>query len=58
MGKAVLERFAEIERIHFSLPNNHHLLYDLERFGIANENEIFHASGDPRGLLQGTVERA
>jgi urate oxidase len=57
MGKAVLERFAEVQRIRFSLPNNHHLLYDLGRFGIENDNEIFHASGDPHGLLEGTVER-
>jgi urate oxidase len=57
MGKAVLERFPDVEDIRFSLPNNHYLLYDLERFGIANDNEIFHARGDPHGLLEGTVRR-
>jgi urate oxidase len=58
MGKAVLERFPDVKRIQISLPNNHHLLYDLERFGIANDLEIFHASGDPHGILEGTVERS
>jgi urate oxidase len=57
MGRAVLERFEQIERIRISLPNNHHLVYDLERFGIANDRRIYHASGDPRGLIEGTVER-
>jgi urate oxidase len=57
MGKAVLEALPEIERIHFSLPNKHHLLYDLARFGLENDNEIFHATTEPYGLIEGTVER-
>jgi urate oxidase len=58
MGEDVLEGFPEIERIRFSLPNKHHLLYDLERFGMENEGEIFHATSEPYGLIEGTVERA
>jgi urate oxidase len=58
MGEAVLEGFPEIEWIHFSLPNKHHLPYDLERFGMENEGEIFHATSEPYGLIEGTVERA
>jgi urate oxidase len=57
MGKAVLEARPEIERIHFSLPNKHHLLYNLERFGLENDNEIFHATTEPFGLIEGTVAR-
>ena len=57
MGRAVLERFSEIEKIHLSLPNRHHIPYDLERFGMENEGEIFHADPEPYGLLEGTVER-
>jgi urate oxidase len=57
MGKAVLEARPEVERISFSLPNKHHLLYDLGRFGIQNENEIFEATDAPYGLIEGTVER-
>src|SRR5215207_6602994 len=30
MGKAVLEAFPEIEKIWYSFPNVHHILYDLE----------------------------
>ena len=58
IGKAVLEEFPEVERIHLSFPNKHHLLYDLERFGMENDNEIFHATSEPYGLIEGTVERA
>jgi urate oxidase len=58
MGKAVLEARPEVVRISFSLPNKHHLLYDLARFGLENENEIFHATTEPYGLIEGTVERS
>jgi urate oxidase len=58
MGEAVLEAHPKIERIHLSLPNKHHLLYDLSRFGMENPNEIFHATTEPYGLIEGTVTRA
>ena len=58
MGEAVLEARPEVERISFSLPNKHHLLYDLARFGLENDHEIFHATEEPYGLIEGTVQRA
>jgi urate oxidase len=58
MGRAVLDARPEVDRISFSLPNKHHLLYDLARFGLENENEIFHATNEPYGLIEGTVERS
>jgi urate oxidase len=58
MGDAVLEGRPEVERISLSLPNKHHLLYDLSRFGLENDHEIFHATEEPYGLIEGTVERA
>ena len=58
MGGAVLDARPEVERISFSLPNKHHLLYDLERFGLRNENEIFQPIDEPYGLIEGTVERS
>jgi urate oxidase len=57
MGEAVLRAVEAIERVHLSLPNRHHLLYDLERFGIDNPNVVFHATTEPYGLIEGTVER-
>jgi urate oxidase len=58
MGDAVLQAYPDVERIRFSLPNKHHLLYDLDRFGLDNPNMIFHATTEPYGLIEGTVERA
>jgi urate oxidase len=57
MGRAVLEAFPEIEKIWYSLPNVHHIPYDLERFGISNDNEVFHATHDPYGQIEAWVER-
>jgi urate oxidase len=57
MGRAVLEAFPAIAKIHFLLPNKHHLLYDLARFGMENNNEIFHVTNEPYGLIEGTIER-
>jgi urate oxidase len=30
----------------------------LERFGLENENEIFQATNEPYGVIEGTVERS
>jgi urate oxidase len=57
LGEAVLASNDAIARARFSLPNRHHLLYDLARFGIENDREIFHATTEPYGLIEGTVER-
>jgi urate oxidase len=58
MGRAVLDARPEVARISFSLPNKHHLLFDLGRFGLQNANEIFQPTDEPYGLIEGTVERA
>lgn len=57
MGTAVLERFAEIDRISFELPNRHHISYDLSPFGIRGDKEIFWVTVEPYGLITATVER-
>ena len=58
LGEAVLEAVPEIARVSFVLPNRHHLLFDLSRFGLENDREIFHATTEPYGLIEGTVQRA
>ena len=57
MGEQVLARCAPITRIRFSLPNKHHLLVDLSRFGMTNRSQIFVATTEPYGLIQGEVVR-
>jgi urate oxidase len=57
MGRAALEARPEVAEIRLSAPNIHHFLYDLDRFGIENKNEVFHADDRPYGLIQTTVTR-
>lgn len=57
MGEAVLQRVAEVERIHLVMPNKHHLPIDLARFGLENRNEIFVPTDEPHGLIEATIAR-
>jgi urate oxidase len=56
-GKTVLTDQPEIAEIRFSAPNKHHFIYDLDRFGIENDNEVYHADDRPYGLQELTVRR-
>jgi urate oxidase len=58
MGEAVLERHADVERIHLTLPNRHHLPFDVSRFGVEDRGQVFHATTEPYGLIEATVERS
>jgi urate oxidase len=53
----VLEARPEVQRVSLRLPNRHHLLYDLGRFGLPNDHEIFEATDAPYGVIEGTVQR-
>jgi urate oxidase len=56
MGEAVV-RTLDVEEIHLSMPNRHHIPVDLRPFGLENRNEIFVATAEPYGLIEGTVRR-
>ena len=57
MGTAALEADPELERIHLTLPNRHHLPFDVSRFGVEDRGEVFHATTEPFGVIEATVER-
>lgn len=57
MGEAVLEAHPQVERIQLTLPNRHHLPFDVSRFGVDDRGEVFHATTEPFGLIEATVER-
>ena len=57
MGKAALHAAPEIERIHLTMPNLHHLLADLSPFGQDNPNHIFVPIDEPHGYIEATIER-
>ena len=50
-------RAPTITAITLTLPNRHHLLVDLQPFGLDNPNEIFVATDQPFGLIEATIRR-
>lgn len=57
MGEKVIEAVPEIDEIRFSCPNKHHFLYDIERFGLENPNEVMIVADRPYGLIEATFTR-
>jgi urate oxidase len=57
MGNEVLADHREVVEISITMPNKHHLPVDVERFGIANANEIFLPTAEPYGLIEATLKR-
>ncbi|MFC0181359.1 urate oxidase [Pseudarcicella hirudinis] len=57
MGEKVLENYETVKEISLKMPNKHHILFNLEQFGIPNRNEIFIATDEPYGYITGTVIR-
>ncbi len=58
LGKAVLEKCAEVTEINLVMPNKHYIPFDLERFGMENHNEIFVPTEEPFGRIEGTMRRS
>jgi len=57
MGEKVLEEFPHVEDIHMTMPNKHFLKFNLEPFGLENENEIFYPIEEPYGLIDAKLAR-
>jgi urate oxidase len=57
MGEAALGACDDVVEITLRLPNRHHLLVNLEPFGLDNPNEIFVPTDEPYGLIEGTIRR-
>ena len=57
MAEAVLVAVPEIGEITLRLPNQHHLPFDLTRFGLPWNNTVFHPVSEPYGDIALTVTR-
>jgi len=57
MGQAALNACSDVEAVTLALPNKHHILADLSRFGRENENEVFVVTDEPYGFITATVSR-
>lgn len=55
MGERVVATCHGVGEVRLSLPNRHHVLVDLEPFGLDNPGEVFHVADRPYGLIEGTV---
>ena len=57
MGEAILNEFAPVAEVAFSLPNIHCLPIDMTKFAQTNENRIFVPTDEPHGLIEARVAR-
>ena len=57
MAESALECCSKIREIHLSMPNKHHLAFDVSRFGIEDHKEVFVSTDEPYGLIEATVRR-
>lgn len=57
MGKAVLQENATVKEINLIMPNKHHIPFNLEQFGMQNNNDIFIATDEPYGYITGKITR-
>jgi urate oxidase len=53
----LLAAIPEIEEVEFRLPNQHHLNYDLSRFGLDDQGVIFQPVSEPYGDIGFSVTR-
>jgi len=59
IGQVVIEKFSDIQRISFVLPNIHYYFVDFNQFkvDIPNNGEVFHTFDGAAGHIEATVER-
>ena len=57
MGEAVLEAHPEIAEMRLSMPNKHHFLVDMSKWGLDNPNEVWYAADRPYGLIEASIIR-
>ena len=57
MANSVLAACPEIDEISLNMPNQHHLLADIEKLDLKNDNDIFVPSPEPFGVISATIGR-
>ncbi len=57
MAESVLSACPEISEISLDMPNQHHLLADIAKLNLKNDNDIFVPSPEPYGVISATVRR-
>lgn len=57
MGEALLDACPEVDEVRVVMPNRHHVLVDLEPYGLSNDGSVFVATDRPFGVIEGEVVR-
>jgi len=57
MAEAAMAAVPEIAEINLHMPNQHHLPFDLTRFGMTDEGVVFQPVSEPYGDIGLTVQR-
>jgi urate oxidase len=57
IGQAIVDRHPEVAEVTMTMPNLHHWLADVERFGVLNDRQVYVSTTEPHGLIQATVRR-
>ena len=57
MAQAALAATESISAITLTMPNKHHIPFNLAPFNRTNDNEIFVVTDEPFGFISATVER-
>ncbi len=58
MGRVALQAVPEIKNIFLRMPNKHRIPFNLEPFGLKNENDIFVWTDEPYGDISAFIERS
>ena len=57
MGTGAIESCSAVESITLTLPNKHHILFNLQPFGRDNNNDVFVVTAEPYGHIHATITR-
>ena len=57
MASAAIQRCDAIDSITLTMPNKHHIRFDLVPMGRENDNEVFVVNDEPFGFITATVAR-
>ena len=57
MGEAAIEACDEVDSIELTMPNKHHILFNLKPFERENNNEVFMVTDEPYGYISARIQR-
>jgi len=56
-ANAIIQACPQIDEVQIKMPNKHAFEFNLQPFGLTNNNTIFQPVEEPSGLIEGTVRR-